>query len=244
MLIAAVAVAGCGSDDNSKKGGDVVVSAAASLKAAFTEYGKEFKSGNAQFSFAGSDELAAQIRGGATPDVFAAANTKLPDQLYAETLVEKPVVFATNRLVLAVPKNSKIKSLHDITLKGVSIAIGSPTVPIGSYTRTVFERLRPAARKAILANVKTQEPDVAGIVAKLTQDAAGAGFVYYTDVVATGGRLRAIELDSKLQPKVSYGAAIVKGAKNKTGARDFIAGLLKGTGAEALKKAGFGQPPP
>ena len=56
-----------------------------------------------QLSFAGSDELAAQIRAGAKPDVFAAANTKLPDELFAEGLVERPRVFAANKLVLAVP---------------------------------------------------------------------------------------------------------------------------------------------
>ena len=38
------------------------------------------------------------------PDVFAAANTKLPDELYAKGLVEKPVEFAGNRLVIAVPE--------------------------------------------------------------------------------------------------------------------------------------------
>ena len=40
-----------------------------------------------ELSFAGSDELAAQIRQGGKPDVFAAANTKLPDELHAEGLL-------------------------------------------------------------------------------------------------------------------------------------------------------------
>ena len=44
------------------------------------------------------------------PDVFASANTKLPDALYRKGLVEKPVVFAANRLVLAVPKDSKSRA--------------------------------------------------------------------------------------------------------------------------------------
>src|SRR4029453_1125172 len=58
---------------------------------------------NVRLSFAGSDELAAQIRQGVKPDVFAAANTKLPDALFAEGRVDKPGSVATNELVLAVP---------------------------------------------------------------------------------------------------------------------------------------------
>ena len=57
--------------------------------------------------FAGSDELAAQIRQGVKPDVYAAANTTLPDELHADGLVEKPVAFASNTLVLAVPAGSR-----------------------------------------------------------------------------------------------------------------------------------------
>jgi molybdate transport system substrate-binding protein len=57
-----------------------------------------------------------QIRQGIKPDVFAAANIKLPDQLFKQGLVEKPVSFATNELVLAVPADShKVSSLEDLT---------------------------------------------------------------------------------------------------------------------------------
>ena len=70
-----------------------------------------------RLSFAGSDELAAQIRQGVKPDVYAAANTKLPDALYDEGLLEQPVEFATNTFVLAVPKDSEIDSIDDLTAK-------------------------------------------------------------------------------------------------------------------------------
>src|SRR4051794_20445908 len=127
VLSAAVAIGGCGSSDD-----DLLVSAATSLKKAFTGYGEQFDSANVQFSFAGSDELAAQIRSGVKPDVFAAANTKLPDQLYKEGKVEKPRVFASNRLVLAIPaKGTDVSSIDDLTRSGIKIAIGSESVPIG-----------------------------------------------------------------------------------------------------------------
>jgi molybdate transport system substrate-binding protein len=239
--VAAIA-GGCGSSSSDEA--DLLVSAATSLKAPFTTYGDGFSAANVQLSFAGSDELAAQIRSGAKPDVFAAANTKLPDALFGEGVVEKPQVFATNKLVLAVPSTgAKVRVLADIAKPGVKLVIGSASVPIGAYTRKVLARLPAATRKAILANVRSEEPDVGGISAKLTQGAADAGLLYVTDVVATGGRLKAIELPAALQPDVAYGVAIVKGAKNAGAARKFVDGLLRGAGADALREAGFKPPP-
>ncbi len=244
--------AGCGDDEDSGSSApasgesrpQLTVSAAASLKKAFTAYGKQFQVADARFSFAGSDELAAQIEQGVKPDVYAAANTKLPDQLYAKGLVEKPVVFAGNRLVLAVPaQGSKVHSLKDVEKPGTTLAVGSKSVPVGSYTRTVLEKLTAGESKAILANVRSEEPDVGGIVGKLTQGAVDAGFVYISDIRGTDGKLKAIELPKALQPSVAYGAAVVKGAKQPEQAKLFIDGLLSGEGAQALETAGF-EPPP
>jgi molybdate transport system substrate-binding protein len=244
-----LALAGCGGDSSDTGGGGggkrpaLVVSAASSLKTALTAYGERFPDADARFSFAGSDELAAQIEQGVKPDVFASANTKLPDQLYAKHLVRKPVVFASNRLVLAVPKDSKVTGLDDLTAPGVKLAIGAAAVPIGAYTREVLSKLPAGHGEAILARVRSNEPDVAGIVGKLTQGAADAGFVYVTDVEATDGALEAIDLPDDLQPRVAYGVAVVEGAKHARQAQAFIDGLLGGTGRDELRKAGF-EPPP
>jgi molybdate transport system substrate-binding protein len=229
LLVAVIALAGCGAND-----AHLTVSAAASLKQAFTAY-----QANDRYSFAGSDQLAAQIRAGARPDVFAAANTKLPDDLYAAGLVEKPKVFATNRLVMAVQPDSKIDALGDLGRPGVKIAMGSPDVPVGSYTRQVLGGLGPKLREAIMGNVRSNEPDVAGVVGKVTQGAVDAGFVYITDVRAANGRLKAVELPPPLEPQVAYAAAVVKGTKHPEAARRFVDGL---PGASALSDAGFGRP--
>ena len=237
-------IAGCGNDASGSSGTPTLkVSAAASLKQAFTAYGDDFALAKARFSFAGSDELAAQIRAGARPDVFAAANAKLPDALFADGLVEKPIAFARNRLVLAVPADgAKVKGLQDLTRAGITLAVGAPSVPVGAYTRKVLGGLPAAESKAILAHVRSNEPDVAGVVGKVSQGAVDAGFVYVTDVKAAGGRLRAIELPASLQPEVVYEAAVVKGSAHAEQARAFLRGLLTGTGGQALDRAGFARP--
>ena len=245
LLAAVVLVAGCGDDDDDGSGdgsGPLVVAAASSLEAAFTVYA-DTAGIDAKQSFAGSDQLAAQIRQGVTSDVYAAANTTLPDELFDEGLVEEPVVFASNTLVIAVPAGSDIQSLEDLGKPGTTIAVGDPAVPVGSYTREVLDRLPKAQSEAILANVRSEEPEVAAIVGKLTQGAVDAGFVYTTDVTAAGDALEAIELPPDIEPDVAYGAAVVVGAENPDGAQDFIDGLLDGDGAEALERAGFLPPP-
>ena len=243
---------GCGDDDDDGGGSAsadsarLVVSAAASMTEALEACAPEFGGDggvDVRLSFAGSDELAAQIRQGVKPDVYAAANTRLPDELYHEDLIEKPVEFATNEFVLAVPADSAIASVDDLTEDGVKLVIGSESVPIGAYTRETLAKLPPDQEKAILDNVRSNEPDVKGIVGKLTQGAADAGFVYVTDVNATGDELEAIELPAELEPDVTYGAAVVKGAKQPEMGQAFVDGLTEGPCADALQEAGFGPVP-
>jgi molybdate transport system substrate-binding protein len=231
---------GCGG------GGDtqLVVSAAASLSEAFPRYAESKGYDDLRFSFAGSDELAAQIRQGATPDVYAAANTTLPGELYAEGLLARPVTFAANRLVVAVPAGSEaVRSLGDLTDPDIRIAMGDADVPVGIYTREVLDRLAAGESNAILANVRSNEPDVLGIAAKLTQGAVDAGFVYRSDVSASEGRLEAVELPARLNPDVAYAAGVVTESVRRDEARRFVQGLLGAEGREALREAGFLPPP-
>ncbi|HEV2812672.1 MAG TPA: molybdate ABC transporter substrate-binding protein [Solirubrobacteraceae bacterium] len=238
-LAAALALAGCGGDD--EKEDALVVSAASSLQTALKACTKDADP-PVRLQFGGSDELAAQIRTGLKPDVFAAANTKLPEQLAQEGLLEgTPTVFATNRLVVAAARDAGIDGLDDLEKEGVRIAIGSEGVPIGDYTRELLGRLDRDAERAILANVRSEEPDVKGIVGKLALGAADAGFVYVTDTRAAG--LDAIALPEGLQPEVSYGAGVVKGSGRTEDAGAFVDGLTSGKCGEALADAGFGRPP-
>jgi molybdate transport system substrate-binding protein len=250
LLALAMAAAGCGGDDDS--GGSssgstrLVVSAASSMTKTLEECAPQFgdqANADVKLSFGGSDELAAQIRQHAPVDAYAAANTKLPDQLHADGLLDQPVEFATNEFVLAVPKDSDIRTLNDLARPGTTIAIGSESVPIGSYTRETLAKLPPEQEKGILANVRSNEPDVNGIVGKLTQGAADAGFVYITDVNASGGHLKAIRLPPELDPHGTYAAGVVTEAKEPQLARRFVDGLTRGPCADSLKKAGFGPAP-
>ena len=244
-VLAGLVPAACGGDDaGSSSRPSLTVSAAASLQEALDAYARRFPGAAVKAQFAGSDELAAQIRQGVKPDVFASANTSLPQQLHAKGLVERPRVFAANELVLAVPaKDAKVASLADLGRPGVTVALGAPSVPVGAYTREVLDRLGGTTEQRILANVRSREPDVKGVVGKITQGAVDGGFVYRSDVRAADGALHAIALPARLRPAVAYAAAVVKGAPQPRLAARYIAGLVHGAGQQALRAAGFLPPP-
>jgi molybdate transport system substrate-binding protein len=195
-----------------------------------------------RYSFAGSDKLAAQLRQGVPADVYAAASPRFPEQLYADHLVEKPVRFASNRLVLIVPKANRahIRSVFDLTHDGVKVLIGDPSVPIGTYTRQVLARLRIS--KAVLANVVSEEPDVRSILAKVALREADAGFVYVTDAKTAAGSVRALAIPRRGKPIARYEVAIVRGTHAHAAAATFVRELLSRRAQRVLRAAGFGPP--
>ncbi len=247
-LTAAASLSACGGEEQgdattarSPDDDALTVAAAASLRTAFTAYAGATTPAP-RFSFAASDTLAAQLRQGFAPDVFAAASAELPAQLHREGLVDAPRVFARNELVLAVPaaaSGQPIDSVDDLTRAGVTIAAGRPGVPVGDYTEAMLQRLPAATAAAIRAGIRSRENDVAGIVGKLSQGAVDAGFVYASDVRASDGRLRAIRLPQHVRPLVEYAAAAVTAGKRRVAAQAFVDGLVSPAGTRALRRAGL-----
>ena len=217
--------------------GPATVYAAASLTDVFPKV-----SPGSRYQFAGSNQLALQIRNGAPADVFASASPVYTQDLFRDGLVEKPRLFATNSLVLAVPRSNpaKIRTVQDLVRRPkLKLVVAGAKVPIGLYTREVLKRL---GLLRVLRKTVSQEPDVKGIVGKLALGQADAGFVYRTDVRAASSRLTAIELPVRAQPTVRYEIAIVRGAANRASALELVADLLGEDGRRELRRAGFGLP--
>ncbi|MDQ2982792.1 MAG: molybdate ABC transporter substrate-binding protein [Actinomycetota bacterium] len=215
----------------------IVVYAAASLTEVFPRI-----DGRPRYQFAGSDQLATQIAQGAPADVFASASPKQAELLYHDGFVRKPVVFATNKLVVIVPSSNprRIRTVYDLRRKGVRVVIGDKSVPIGSYTRQVLDALGVSA--AVMKNVVSQEPDVKGIVTKVVLGEADAGFVYRTDARPVRKKVQAIGLPRFAQPPIRYGIAVVKASSHRAAAREFVRRVLSTRGRRLLVASGFGLP--
>ncbi len=244
ILIVSVSVllvlAGCGGDDDETQG---VVTAASKrmltvyAAASLTEVFPTIDS-TPQYNFAGSDDLAAQIREGAPADVYAAASSKYPQELFDEGLVVEPVTFASNRLVLIVPRDNpaRIEKIGDVARPGTKLVVAAEGVPVGDYTREVLDKLQLSDA---LDNVVSNEDDVKGVVGKVALGEADAGFVYATDAATAGDDVRVIELPKGSQPPIEYQIAVVTGSKNKEAAEAFVQKVLASRGQQALESAGF-----
>ena len=197
-----------------------------------------------RYSFAGSDQLALQIQQGAPADVFASASPRQTGLLFHDGLVQKPVAFATNRLVVLVPRANPagIRSVYDLRRAGVKVVIGDGGVPIGLYTRQILDALGITA--AVTKNVVSQETDVKGIVAKVALGEADAGFVYRTDARPVATRTRTVALPAWAQPPIRYELAVVKAAAHPAAAKAFVRRVLSKRGRLLLRRAGFGVPSP
>jgi molybdate transport system substrate-binding protein len=192
-----------------------------------------------KYSFAGSNALAAQIQLGAPADVFASANTSIPATLFAKGLIEQPVNFTRNTLVIVVPKANPagINSIYDLTNPGVTIDIANSAVPVGSYTLQILGQMN--LTKAVLAHVVSQETDVREVLSKVALGQVDAGFVYSTDAQTVPGQVTVIKVPAWAQPKVTYAMAVVTHSPNQAAAQSFIQEVLSKAGQAKMLSFGF-----
>jgi molybdate transport system substrate-binding protein len=234
-VAAALAAAAPGADD--RAAARPIVLAAASLTEVLPRIAPD-----STYSFGSSNSLAEQIRRGAPFDVYLSASPLYTQALHREQLARKPVAFATNSLVVIVPRSNpaKIKTVFDLAKRPkLKLVVAGPKVPIGLYTREVLKRL---GLLRVLRKTVSLEPDVKGIVGKVALGQADAGFVYLTDIAPVASRTRAIRIPARAQPTVVYELAIAAEPRDLAAAQDFVIAVLGPDGRRELRAARFGLP--
>jgi molybdate transport system substrate-binding protein len=245
-----VPLAACGSDDKTDSGdkasasgtpdADLTVLAASSLtdvfKTAGAAYEKEHPGTEVTFSFAGSQELAAQVKQGAPADALVTADTSTMDGLKSDT--GSPTVIAKNRLVIATGKGNpeKVETLKDLADPGLKVVLAAPEVPVGRYSRQILD-----AQKIDVQPV-SQEPNVRAVLSKVELGEADAGLVYTTDAATATGKIDAIDIPDAQNAVASYPAATLKTSENGEAATAFVAWLSTPEAQKILADAGFQKP--
>ena len=226
-------LAACGGTGDSR----VLVFAAASLTDAFGVMETEFEAANpgvdVEISYAGSSTLAAQLLEGAPAEVFASANTQNMVPVVEAGLVDKPVVFAANDMVLVVPSGNPggVRGLADLERSELFVGLCAAPVPCGQAARAVL------TNAGVDARLDTEDPDVRSLLTKIEAAELDAGIVYASDVRSAGDQVVGIPIDGSANVTVSYPIALSRTAGD--GARAFLDFVLSDAGQAILAAFGF-----
>ncbi|MER7664785.1 molybdate ABC transporter substrate-binding protein [Streptomyces sp. NPDC096193] len=254
LLTAALLVplAACGSDDkkdspaakdtsgSTTPAADLTVLAASSLSDVFKKAGEAYEKSHPgtkiTFSFAGSQELAAQVQQGVPADALVTADTKTMDGLRADT--GKPAVIARNRLVIATREGNpeKVDELKDLADSRLKVVLAAPEVPVGRYSKKILD-----AQKITVKPV-SQEPNVRAVLSKVELGEADAGLVYRTDASTAEDKVNAIEIPDAQNAVAAYPAATLKSSEHAEAAAAFVRWLSTPEAQKILQEAGFQQP--
>lgn len=220
----------------------LMVSAAASMKDALTEISQKYPHAAIKFNFGGSGTLQRQIENGAPVDVFIAAADKNMDELQRAHLIDAATrrVLARNRLVLIVPKHSKLKihSFGELKNRAVTnFAIGAPqSVPAGRYAQQVLSKL------GIWTSVESKAVRGKDVRAVLTQAELGnvdAGIVYRTDAAISAQVKVVATAPETAHAPIRYPLAVVAASTKQNAAKKFTAFLQSATAKRVLRRYGF-----
>ena len=192
----------------------------------------------ARIELGGSDALSFRITQGGAADVFVSASPRFTDDLARKGLVERPILFARNRIVVIVPRGNpgKIRSISDLARPGVKVILGGPNVPVGAYARQALSRL---GLHNVLKRVVSNEGDAAEVAAKVALGEADAAIAYATDARRVAGSVRVIAIPRQGQPTTRYTVAVVRSAADRPAAVAFVSRLTSPRGRDILRSFGF-----
>ncbi|HJL82721.1 MAG TPA: molybdate ABC transporter substrate-binding protein [Acidimicrobiales bacterium] len=223
LLVAALlasTVACSGSDID-----DLTVFAASSLTDVLPDLAAEYENQTGTTIttvFGGSNHLAAQLRDGAPADAFLTADARLLEQVSTR---ERPVRFAANRLVVAVPTGNPagVSSLADLARSDLRVVVCAETVPCGAATSEMNTTI----------DADSHEISVRAVLSRLSLGEADVGIVYATDVASEPGAQPAWP-----QPEACPCVTYTAGARTYW-ALPFLAFLASPAAQEILVRHGF-----
>lgn len=172
-------------------------------------------------NYASSGSLYAQIREGQPCDLYFSADWVYVEKLENDRKLAEGMRFLKDYEVLIVSKTGegKVKSVKDLTKKGVVLVIADPQAPNGAYAERALKNLGIWEEINAAGILKARPSTVHQVAIMVKEDQADAAIIFQS--VAKGHRLKIVEMISlDLTGEIIFAAAIIKGGNQKL-AKDF-----------------------
>jgi molybdate transport system substrate-binding protein len=177
-------------------------------------------------------------------DVFASADQKTMNQAQEKNLVipDTRKNFVSNRLVLIVPMDAKLKLSNIKDLLGPEVkrvAVGNPdTVPAGRYSK---EALTSAGLWDKLSTKFVLAESVRQVLDYVSRGEVDAGLVYSTDAAIAKDKVKVAQTVTEHAP-ILYPIAVTASTGKKAAAQSFVDFVVSPPAQEVFQKFGFGKP--
>jgi molybdate transport system substrate-binding protein len=227
---------------------EIRVAAAADLKFALDELGAQYEKQAGKkidVSYGSSGNFFAQIQNGAPFDLLLSADIEYPRKLEAAGLAEPGTLYeyAVGRIVIWMPADART-DLAKLEWKALlepgveRIAIANPEH--APYGRAAVAALRKAGVYEQVLRRLVYGENIAQAAQFVASGTAQAGILALSLAVSPPMRAgKRWEIPADMHPPIEQGAIILKSAKDKAGARAFLAFLKSDAGRKILGSYGF-----
>jgi molybdate transport system substrate-binding protein len=188
-----------------------------------------------------SDELAEQLLGGASADLFLTADAGQLERLAARGVVEPGTAraLAENALAAIGPEGREAAVRKAADLLGPAaaarVALAVPSSPLGGYTRAYLEG---RGLYAALQSRAVWAENSRGVVTAVQAGQADAGLVY-SSAAATARGCRVLFRVRRLPVAIRYAGAVVRRGGRPEQARGLLEFLTSAAAARRFRRCGF-----
>ncbi len=197
-------------------------------------------------NYAGTQILFTQLQQGASGDIFLSADLDYAERARDEGLIESFSEVSQNEEVIIVPSGNPagVTGLEDLGTQPVELVIGVDTVPIGKYTRQIFENANGGYgsdfSERVQERVVSEETNTREVAQKIALGEGEAAIVYRTDVTESiADQVEIVEIPEEYNVKAFNYAGVVSDASSPELAQEYLDFILTPESQEILRGFGY-----
>jgi molybdate transport system substrate-binding protein len=229
----------------------VRVAAAADLKFAMETLSKDFEKmtgTKVDVTTGSSGNFFAQIQSGAPFDLFFSADMDYPTKLETSDLAEPETLseYALGRIVIWTPANSRVNVAQNkwnvlLDARIRKIAIANPA--LAPYGRAAVSALQKAGIYEQVRAKLVYGENISQAAQFVQSGNAQAGIIAHSLALSPGMKDGEVwEIPADMHPPIEQGAVVLRSAKNKAAALEFLNFMKSAMGRAILEKYGFAIP--